>query len=105
MPRCNDTLIKTKQRKGFSIHKCRNAKCPYYRKRLKGLSKKERKAFKKNKTLFKMHYIYRDFELSLAELEDTPNYKSPVQLKNIDCSPHVLGLILTYHVNYGLSGE
>lgn len=67
MPRCNNTLIKTKQRKGISIHKCRNTECPYYRKRLKGLSKKERKAFKKNKTLFKMHYIYRDFELSLAE--------------------------------------
>ncbi|MDU6524955.1 MAG: DDE-type integrase/transposase/recombinase, partial [Enterococcus sp.] len=104
-PHCNDSLVKIKQRKGFSIHKCRSTDCPYYQKRLKGLSKKELKAFQKNKTLFKMHYIYRDFELSLAELEDTPDYKSPVQLKNVNCSPHVLGLILTYHVNYGMSGE
>lgn len=104
-PHCEDSLTKIKQRKGFSIYKCRNTSCSYYQNRLKNLSKKERKSFQKNKHLFKMHYLYRDFELTLSELEEEPDYRTVVQLKNIHCSPHVLGLIMTYHVNYGLSAE
>lgn len=104
-PHCEKPLDKIKQRNGFTIHKCRNTDCPYYKKRLKNLSKKELKTFRKNKHLFKMHYIYRNFELSLSEIEHSPDFEPHVQLKNIHSSPYVLGLILTYHVNYGLSAE
>lgn len=104
-PHCERTLTKIKDRKGFDLYKCLSKQCPYYKNRLKNLSKKELKRFKKDRYLFKMHYIYRSFDLSLSDLEETPNFETKVQLKNIHSSPYVLGLILTYHVNYGLSAE
>lgn len=104
-PHCEKNLEKIKDRKGFSIYKCKSKECPYYKKRLKELSKKELKSFKKNRSLFKMHYIYRQFHLSLSELEEAPDFETTVQLQNIHSSPYVLGLLMTYHVNYGMSAE
>ncbi|MCF1619080.1 DDE-type integrase/transposase/recombinase [Tetragenococcus koreensis] len=104
-PHCEKNLVKIKDRKGFDIYKCLNKACPYYKKRLKSLSKKELKQFKKNKSLFKMHYIYRNFDLTLSDLEAVPDFETKVRLNKIHSSPYVLGLILTYHVNYGLSAE
>ena len=52
-----------------------------------------------------MHYIYRKFHIDLPTL--TKDYrdfvKQPVDLSKIYSSDYVLGLCLTYHVNYGLS--
>ncbi len=52
-----------------------------------------------------MHYIYRKFHIDLPAL--TKDYrdfvKQPVDLSKIYSSDYVLGLCLTYHVNYGLS--
>ncbi len=52
-----------------------------------------------------MHYIYRSFDLTLSDLEANPDFKTKVHLNKIHSSPYLLGLILTYHVNYGLSAE
>ena len=80
-------------------------KCPYYLNNLKSLSKTEKKNFEENPTLFKLHYVYRKFNIELPEL--TKDYrefiKTPVDISKIYSSQYVLGLCLTYHVNYGLS--
>jgi hypothetical protein len=51
---------------------------------------------------FKLRFIYRKFHFDFTPLsKDTPTTPK-VDLPNITASPHVLGLILTYHINYGL---
>jgi transposase-like protein len=104
-PHCADTLEKVKDRAGFDVYKCRSLACPYYQKRLRELSPEERLLFKKEKWRFKMHYIYRKFNLSLADLHIDKHINTTIELARIHSSPTVLGLILTYHINYGLSAE
>ena len=52
-----------------------------------------------------MHYIYRKFHIDLPAIaKDYRDFiKQPVDLSKIYSSDYVLGLCLTYHVNYGLS--
>lgn len=104
-PHCERRIYKIKTRKDFDIYRCPHTDCPYYQKRLSKLSKKERKLFKSEPNRFKMRYIYRQFHLKLADLEQDSDIPTRVNLNNIHSSPQVLGLILTYHVNYGMSAE
>lgn len=104
-PHCRKQLEAIKDRKNFTIYKCRDYACPYYKKRVKELTPEERRQFKRHPFKFKMHYIFRDFKLTLADLESTPQLPTIVNLSRIHSSPRVLGLILTYYVNYGLSAE
>lgn len=104
-PHCDKTLDKIKERKGFDVHKCRNEACPYYLHRLKSLSPKEWRLFEKEPSAFKMHYIYRRFALTIEELAKPGIIDTTVSLNRIHSSPRVLGLILTYHVNYGLTAS
>ena len=84
-------------------------KCPHcqhtHLNNLATLTLSSKKNFEENPTLFKMHYIYRKFHIDLPAL--TKDYrdfvKQPVDLSKIYSSDYVLGLCLTYHVNYGLS--
>ena len=106
-PHCQHTLSHIKTRKGFKIYKCVQEDCPYYVRRLNELSSEARVLFEQKPYEFKMHYIYREFDLPFTDL--TCNLPSPIEtvvdLSKIYSSPQVLGLILTYHVNYGLSAE
>lgn len=104
-PHCQKSLTKIKDRKGFTLYKCCKMACPYYQQRLNQLSAKERHAFEQDKHLFKMHYLYRQFDLTMNELKEDTHIPTVVQLSRIHSSPQVLGLILTYHINYGLSAE
>ncbi len=53
-PHCSKTLEKIKERKDFLVFKCKNNDCPYYQKKLKGMSSKEKKQFKKDPQAFKV---------------------------------------------------
>lgn len=104
-PHCARSLEKIKERKDFEVYKCKYNQCPYYLQRKNGLTKQEKKRFKKDAQAFKMRYIYRQFTLDFKPLsKDTP-VRPDVDLSRIHASPHTLGLILTYHVNYGLSAR
>lgn len=102
-PHCQGLIQKTKQRQSFDIYKCHNKKCPYYLNKLAQLTKKERTLFQKKPYAFKMHYIFRSFHLDINQIEEDGLIKTNVDLSRIHSSDLVLGLILTYHVNYGLS--
>ena len=104
-PYCDSKLDSVHSREHFTVMKCRNSKCSFYIHNLKSLSKDEKLAFKKNPSSFKLHYITRIFSSSLDQLEKLQSIDSPskVNLANIRNSKHILGLILTYYVNYGLS--
>ena len=104
-PHCRHALDKRATRENFEVYVCKNLKCPYYLNNLANLTLSDRKKFEENPTLFKLHYIYRKFNIKLPEL--TKDYrefiKTPVDISKIYSSQYVLGLCLTYHVNYGLS--
>lgn len=104
-PHCDKTLEKIKERKDFHVFKCKNNDCPYYQKKLNGMSSKEKKQFKKDPQSFKMRYIFRQFYLDFQPLSKQSPKLPAVDLSKIYASPHTLGLILTYHVNYGLSAR
>ncbi|MGG5251972.1 IS6 family transposase [Neobacillus sp. SM06] len=104
-PHCSKTLEKVKERQDFDVFKCKNNDCPYYQKKLNGMSSKEKKRFKKDPQAFKLRYIFRRFHLDFKPLSKESPELPVVDLSKIYASPHTLGLILTYHVNYGLSAR
>lgn len=63
------------------------------------------KFYKKNPEKIKLRYIYRKFNIGLPKL--TNDYRefiqSPIDLSHAYSSQYIIGLCLTYHVNYGLS--
>ena len=104
-PHCLITLEKIKERKDFYVFKCKNDNCSYYQKKLRQMTKEEKKRFKQDPQAFKVRYIFREFHFDFKPLsKDTPE-KPKVDLSRIYVSSHTLGLILTYHVNYGLSAR
>ncbi|WP_445677963.1 IS6 family transposase [Robertmurraya sp. FSL R5-0851] len=104
-PHCSKTLEKVKARKDFDVYKCKNNDCSYYQRKLNGMSSKEKKQFKKDPQAFKIRYIYRQFRIDFQPLSKSTPQKPKVDLSRLYVSPHTLGLILTYHVNYGLSAR
>ncbi|WP_299834310.1 DDE-type integrase/transposase/recombinase, partial [uncultured Metabacillus sp.] len=54
---------------------------------------------------FKLRYIFRQFHIDFLPLSKHSPELPVVDLSKIYASPHTLGLILTYHVNYGLSAR
>lgn len=104
-PHCSKSLDKIKDRKDFFVYKCRNNNCSFYQKNLKAMSSKEKKQFKKDPQAFKLRYIFRQFHIDFLPLAKQSPELPVVDLSRIYASPHTLGLILTYHVNYGLSAR
>ncbi len=104
-PHCSKTLEKVKERKDFDVFKCKNNDCSYYQKKRNAMSQKEKKQFNEDPQAFKMRYIYRQFHIDFKPLAKESPCQPKVDLSRLYVSPHTLGLILTYHVNYGLSAR
>ena len=101
-PHCMHSLVPKKDRKHFTVHKCVNPKCPYYIKNLKKVDKEDLKEdYGKNK--YKLHYIYREFNIDFfkMDLDSLPANASSLNFSKFD--QNVMGLCLTYKVNLGLS--
>jgi len=102
-PYCGNKLDCTKKRKFFDVYRCPNLSCSYRQQKLSAMNSKQRTLYEQSPHLFKVRYIYRKFNLDFKPLsKDSPDMPL-VPLSTIKASPHVLGLILTYHVNYALS--
>lgn len=106
-PHCGKALEPIKDRKTYIIYKCRYHNCSFYLNQLASMTDEQKRRFKKHPHEFKLHYIYRAFDLDLPALESSSalDLNSSVDLSRIRHSKHVLGLILTYYVNYGLSSR
>jgi len=109
-PHCSKSLERIKDRNDFSIFKCKNNRCEFYLKNkstLEAMSDEEKAHIKQNPQAFKLRFIYRAFDLKLPQLNKEVQQKlnSPIDLAKIRNSKHVLGLVLTYYVNYGLSSR
>lgn len=99
-PYCGHHLQPVKTRKQFVVHKCVNDNCSYYIKNKKKLPKN---LPDENKHLYKLRYIYREFALDFFKmnLHSLPDNALNFSFKKFN--PHILGLVLTYHVNLKLS--
>jgi len=99
-PYCGHALTPKKDRKNFIVHKCINDKCSYYKSNSKklpdGLTHKE-------KSNYKLHYIYREFTLDFftMDLNQLPSWATSFKFRKNNA--HIMGLCLTYHVNLSLS--
>jgi putative transposase len=95
-PHCNKTLekmVKHTEKNGYLYFKCRNKKCTYFisnKNRLKNLSTKQKKKFKK------LHYIYRKPIIDITRLHPNSPDKPKVDLAQVRSSAYVIGLIMTY---------
>ena len=101
-PFCHYKLELIKKRKSFDVFRCNNRDCPFRKKKLSSMSPEQRAIYYKSPYLFKLRFIYRKFHVDFTPLSKDNVFLPKVDLPNISASPHVLGLILTYHVNYGL---
>lgn len=104
-PHCTHVLNHRVNRTDYDVYVCKNSKCPYYLNNLASLTLADKEKFKKNPTLFKLHYVYRKFNIEFPTLQkDYRDFiKSPIDLSKAYSSRYIIGLCLTYHVNYGLS--
>jgi transposase-like protein/transcription elongation factor Elf1 len=102
-PFCYRRLVLIKKRKAFDVYRCNNIDCSYRLKKLSAMSTEQKALFKKSPHLFKVRFIYRKFNFKFLPLSKQNEYVPLVDLPKITASSHVLGLILTYHVNYALS--
>ena len=101
-PHCSHILVPKKDRKHFVVHKCVNNKCPYYLHNLKKVDKKDlAEDYGKNK--YKLHYIYREFQIDFFKMDLNSLPKNASSLKFSKFDSHVMSLYLTLHVNLGLS--
>ncbi len=104
-PHCGKPLTLQKRRKDFNIHKCKNPKCSYYLNKLNSMSAEEKQRYEANPHDFKLHYIYREFNIDFEPLSNKASESNTVNLSRLYVSPHTLGLILTYNVNFGMSSR
>lgn len=104
-PHCTNVLVHRTSRSDFDVYFCRNPKCSYYLNNLASLTLSDKKKFEKNPTLFKLHYVYRKFNIDFPTLQkDYREFiKSPIDISRAYSSQYIIGLCLTYHVNYGMS--
>ncbi len=104
-PHCSYSLDHRVSRTDYDVYVCRNPKCSYYLNNLASLTLSDKQKFKNNPTLFKLHYVYRKFNIDFPALQkDYREFiKSPIDISKAYSSRYIIGLCLTYHVNYGMS--
>jgi putative transposase len=92
-----------------TIYKCLSYNCSHYLDKLKSLTAKEKKQRKLQKydPNYKLHYQYREFHLSPQDLKTQrpQGCLSKVDLNRIHNNHHVVGLVLTFTINLGLSAR
>ena len=105
-PYCNTKLDLKHDRKGYFVFACVNKKCPHYKANKKLLQEGNAEHLKTSSGQYLLHYHYREFKFDLETLRKVDEVISgPVNLSRIHFDQRVLGLALTYYVNYGLSSR
>ena len=104
-PHCRYQLTLTHHREDFDVYKCPNNVCPFYLKNKSCMNVHDKNLYLEHPEKIKLRYIYRKFNIDFPTLtKDYRNFiKSPIDLSRAYSSQYIIGLCLTYHVNYGLS--
>lgn len=107
-PHCSNALFKWKESKTATFYKCPNYRCAHYLRNKKVLTDEETamRAEQKYNPNFKLHYQYREYHISPNDLKTArPVRKTKVDLSKIHNNMHIVGLILTFSINFGLSSR
>ena len=104
-PHCRYQLALYHHREDFVVHRCPNNKCPYYIKNKNSLNIVDKQLYLDHPEKIKLRYIYRKFNIDLPTItNDFKDFlKSPININRAYSSQYIIGLCLTYHVNYGMS--
>lgn len=104
-PHCQRTLAQKKERNQFIVYRCMNDSCPYYIKKLKELTPDEKKERIRSPEKYKVRYITRIFNYDFIPMQTRDLEGEVIDFTRLHSSPQVVGLILTYHVNYGITAR
>jgi transposase-like protein len=98
-PFCGHALVPVKDRKFFVVWKCVNKNCSHYKDNLKKVDPDS----PNGRSDYKLHYIYREFNVDFFRmpLESLPKNASSLRFRKYDAN--IMGLCLTLHINLGLS--
>lgn len=103
-PYCDYKLQLDHDRNNYLIYVCNNKKCSFYTNNKRKLSTDERKTLLTSSNQYKLHYTYREFKFTMDDVKkNNLNFDTKISLNKIHFSETVLGLAITYHINYGLS--
>ena len=104
-PHCRHILDLRVSREDFDVYKCPNNNCSFYLNNKNSLNAHDLNIYKNNPTKIKLRYVYRKFNIDFPSLQkDYREFiQSPIDLSRAYSSQYVIGLCLTYHVNYGMS--
>lgn len=104
-PHCKQQLMLFHSREDFDVYKCQNNNCSYYIKNKKALNIHDAKLYKNHPEKIKLRYIYRKFNIDFPSLQkDYREFiKTPLDISKAYSSQYIIGLCLTYHVNYDMS--
>ena len=99
-PYCGSKLLKHHDRKGYVIYVYPGKKCPYYKK--KQLYKEGHYVeLETTSKQYRFRYHYRGFKFNMNTLKAISNHEDiDFDLNKIHFDHKVLGLVLTYYVNY-----
>lgn len=107
-PHCGYALFKWKESRIDTVFKCPNYKCSRYLNNKSQLTAEEKAMLEEVKynPNFKLHYQYRELNINLDELQVArPGPASRVDLRKIHSNSNVVGLVLSYSINLGLSSR
>lgn len=104
-PYCQRKLYNWKEQDHITIYKCGNKQCPCRLDNLKKLNLSEKMIQKMAPTHFKLNYQYREYHFTPEQLRHSKPANSKVNLFKIHLSEFQLGLILSFHISFGLSAR
>lgn len=105
-PYCNCKLVNKHDRKGYIVYVCQNNKCSYYKNNKQLFQEGKTEQLETSSKGYRLRYHYRDFKFSMDELKACKGKNDiDFDLNKIHFDQKVLGLVLTYYVNYGLSSR
>lgn len=105
-PYCQYKLQLHHDRKDYSVYVCPNKKCSYYLSNKAKMDNREYRELLTSSKQYRLHYHYRKFKFTLDDIMARANkYDDIPDLSRIHFDEQVLGLVLCYYVNYGLSSR
>lgn len=104
-PHCGCALDKKHDRKGFIVYACPNKKCSHFIKNKNLVANGEGEHLKTSSGNYLLHYHYREFKFNMDLLRRADESFDTSSLSRIHFNERILGLALTYYVNYGLSSR
>lgn len=105
-PHCGKKLSLWKDSATHTSYKCFSYSCPHYLEKKSQLTDEEHSDRSKQKydPNYKLHYQYREYHIDVEKLKPVrPSAAAPVDLARIHNNHHVVGLVLTFTINFGLS--